>query len=118
MQTTQQLLKCKPVRLQNWESNKNNGRIVIIKSKYENRILKKLFEPFLHSKFIRINLDDLGSEVWINCDGHTSVQEIGEILGGKYGPQIEPIYERLIQFILELKRSKFIRLECPAADKS
>lgn len=113
MQTTQQILNCIPFRLANWEEDKNTEKIVIIKPKFESRISKELLEPFIKSKVFRIKLDDLGTEVWKNCDGNTTVGEIGKILGKKFGPKIEPIYDRLIKFILELKRSKFIKLECP-----
>jgi len=117
MQTTQQLLKCIPVRLQHWEENDTTGKIVIIKPKFENNLSKKLLEPFLKSKEFRIKLDDLGTAVWKNCDGNTTVEQLGNILGKKFGPEIEPIYDRLIKFILELKRSKFIKLECPAENE-
>jgi hypothetical protein len=117
MQTTQQILMCTPIRLKDWEENKNTGKITIIKPKFEGHFSKKFLEPFFKSKNFRINLDELGTEVWINCDGKTTVEELGNILGKKFGSEIEPIYDLLIKFILELKRSKFIKLECPIGNK-
>ena len=41
-------------------------------------------------------------------------KKIGEILAKKFGPEIEPIYERLGKFLIQMHKEKFIRLDCPS----
>ena len=107
-------MNCIPVRLFNSEINSETGKTVIIRPKYNSQLGKKLLEPFLKKKDFRINLDELGTKTWENCDGKNSVDEIGKILGATFGPEIEPIYERLTKFLIQLHKEKFIRLDCPS----
>lgn len=58
----------------------------------------------LHGKHRRLKLDELGAFVWALCDGKKNIREIGEAVKEVYGKAAEPIYERLIYFILELKK--------------
>lgn len=114
LHTVNDLLPCVPVRKMEWEVNEETGRVVILRPKFIHPLARKLFEPFFSSKYFKIKLDDLGTVVWQNCDGNTTVRRIGEILGETFGPDIEPIYERLGKFIFQLQREKFIELRCPA----
>jgi len=52
----------------------------------------------------KLKLDELGAFVWALCDGKKNIREIGEAVKEVYGKAAEPIYERLIYFILELKK--------------
>jgi len=113
MNTTTDLMNCYPQRLYTFEENAGNGKVIIVRPKWKLPLAKKLFGRFTKSQNFRIKLDDLGSAVWKNCDGKYSVKEIGEILGKEFGQEIEPIYDRLIKFILQLQRNKFIEINCP-----
>ena len=114
MKTTHEIMKCIPVRLFDSETSPETGKTVIIRPKYGSKLGKTLFEPFLKKKDFRINLDDLGTVTWKNCDGKNSVEEIGKILGAHFGPEIEPIYDRLTKFLIRLHKEKFISLDCPS----
>lgn len=109
-------MSCIPVRLFESEINAQTGKKVIIRPKYNSRIGKMVLEPFLKNKNFRINLDDLGTATWDSCDGKNSVEQIGKILGAQFGPDIEPIYERLTKFLIQLHKEKFIRLDCPHSE--
>ncbi len=115
MKTTENIYGCIPHRLFDWETNPETGQIVIIRPKYNSSIGKMIFEPFLKIKNFKIKLDDLGSVVWENSDGQKNVKEIGEILAAKFGSDIEPIYERLSKFLIQMHKGKFIRLDCPVS---
>lgn len=110
MRTKQKILESKPVRLQQWEVDETTKLVVIYKPKFENAIARKSLLPFFRNKYFTIKLDALGSEVWKHCDGEQTVRQLGIILAKKFGPEIEPIYDRLIQFMVELQRGKFVRL--------
>ncbi|MEJ2054679.1 MAG: PqqD family protein [Calditrichaceae bacterium] len=113
IKTTTQLLQCKPSQTADFDTNPETGLVQIIKPKFKSDWARKMFTPFIKGENFIINLDELGTEVWNNCNGKTTVEEIGEILGKKFGPEIEPIYDRLNKFILQLLRSKFIQVDCP-----
>ncbi len=114
LRTVNDVLPCIPIRKMEWEVNEETGRVVILRPKFMNPVMRTVIEPFFSSKFFKIKLDDLGSVVWKNFDGETTVQRLGEILAETFGKDIEPIYERLANFIFQLQRDKFIELRCPA----
>ncbi|MDL2252867.1 PqqD family protein [Ruminococcaceae bacterium OttesenSCG-928-I18] len=58
--------------------------------------------------YLRVDLDDYGSFVWRCIDGQRDIHEIGNLLLAEYGESIEPVYERLGQFMNLLKNNKFI----------
>lgn len=116
IKTTQQLMACIPIRIADWDTNEETGFIRILKPKFKSNWAKKLFNPLVKGENFIIKLDALGTEVWKNCNGKTTVEEIGKILAIKFGPDIEPIYERLNKFIMQLLRNKFIELKCPESD--
>lgn len=113
IKTTQQLMSCIPFQTAEWDTNEETGLIRILKPKFKSDWAKTLFNPFVKGENFIIKLDELGTEVWKNCNGKNTVEEIGKLLGKKFGPEIEPIYDRLNKFIWQLLRSKFIRLEYP-----
>ncbi len=112
IKTTQQLMSCIPFQTADWDVNKETGLIRIIKPKFKSDWAKKLLNPFVKGENFIIKLDELGTEVWKNCNSINTVEEIGKILGQKFGSEIEPIFDRLNKFIWQLYRSNFIRLEC------
>ena len=107
-------MNCIPNRMFDWEIKEDSGRVVILRPKYKSKTGMLLFGSFLKDKNFKVKLDALGSVVWKNADGKNTVQTIGEILAKEFGPEIEPIYERLTTFLVQLHKEKFIRLDCPA----
>lgn len=113
IKTVHDLLPCKPKRVLEWEEDSETHHIVVLRPKFTNELAQRLFSPFMKSTFFRVKLDALGTLVWQNCDGETSVEEIGKILGKKFGAEIEPIYDRLARFINQMHKGQFIELLCP-----
>lgn len=101
------LLDLKPTRNINWE-NGEGDLIVLLKPKFSNRWLAKLFLPRMKRPHYRIKLDDFGSLVWNCCDGKTTVRQIGASLQKKFGDKVEPVYERLGVFLRQLEENKFV----------
>jgi len=64
-----------------------------------------------HGKHRKLKLDDLGAFVWRLCDGEKTVRDIGEEVRNAYGDSAEPLYERLIYFLLELKKRHLLELK-------
>ncbi|OQX83505.1 MAG: hypothetical protein B6D63_06110 [Candidatus Latescibacteria bacterium 4484_7] len=79
------------------------------KKKFKNKWMKKIFEPRLKTSFLKIKLDEIGSSVWMLCDGEKNIKEIGEILRERFHEKIEPCYERLNLFFKQLEEVKFVQ---------
>ncbi|MBP9122936.1 MAG: PqqD family protein [Ignavibacteriaceae bacterium] len=55
----------------------------------------------------RLDLDEIGSEVWVSIDGKRKVKEVGEKVKEKLGDRIEP-RERLVKFVSMMYHNKII----------
>jgi len=66
-----------------WEENAAGEVVIIIRPRNDRliRVLKWLFPP---PKERRIELDQVGSEVWRMCDGSTSVDQLIRRMAKKY----------------------------------
>jgi hypothetical protein len=58
-----------------------------------------------------MELDEIGSEVWLNIDGENSIYDIGRILDGKYGEKCQPVYDRLIMYMRFLNRKNWVSFD-------
>lgn len=85
-----------------------NGNISILIPRFANKILVKLLVPMLKSPYVKVKLDEFGSEVWRQIDGKKNVQEIADILKIKFGEKIEPVEERLTNYLTQIHRYSFI----------
>ena len=81
-----------------YEVDKN--RRVTILEKQDHKI-QKFFRRlrFKIPMYKKIMLDEYSSEVFMQIDGIKTVKEIGEILEGRFGEKIYPLYERLFIFL-------------------
>ncbi|BAD85969.1 hypothetical protein, conserved [Thermococcus kodakarensis KOD1] len=62
----------------------------------------------LHGDYRRIELDEVGAYIWELCDGRRTVREIGKALKTRFGDEVEPLYERLLVFLLNLHKRYLI----------
>jgi Coenzyme PQQ synthesis protein D (PqqD). len=86
----------------------DNGLVTVLLPKFENKILKSIFISKNKPQFIRIKLDEFGSEVWLLLDGGKKVEYIAKCLVEKFGDRIQPVNERLTSFLTQLYLQKFI----------
>ena len=101
------LLELVPSRTVDFELRESN-LVTILAPRFKNGIFKKLFQPRLKKPFLKVDLDEIGSEVWLLCDGKRNIREIGERLKEKFAERIEPCYERLSIFFKQLENARFI----------
>lgn len=90
-----------------WKAKDELVQLVVYKNSILDKITRKLF--FTPEKFI-IDLDTLGSFVWKNIDGQKNIYEISKQVKDTFGEDAEPLYDRLIQFMIILKNNNFIKL--------
>ena len=86
----------------------SEGLVNILIPRFTNKILANLFMPRLKAPYIKMNLDEFGSEAWLQIDGVKKVDEIAKNLFDKFGEKIDPVEERLTKFLTQLYNYKFI----------
>jgi hypothetical protein len=85
-----------------------SGIVTVLMPRFRNRLMKRLFDPRGKNPHIRIKLDDIGSEVWLLCDGARNVGEIAGLMKEKFKERIEPCYDRIGVFFRQLESARFI----------
>ena len=71
--------------------------------------LRKIFARYLLSKvYITMETDEIGSKIWLLCDGSRSVKEIAEAITGEYDVDIETAFRDCRDFIQELETNKMV----------
>jgi hypothetical protein len=98
-----------PERSMNWEINPETNLVVIKKPKFKNPYLKKYLLPKLKNPNYAVKLDKIGSFVWRHIDGKSSFGDIAIKMFEEFGELIEPVNDRLGQFINSLRRYEFIQ---------
>lgn len=96
-----------PIKLHTEEIDEKD-LVTVIVPKFRNEIAKKFIVPKLKSADFRINLDKLGSAVWVNMDGHNKVSNIINNVSKKFGNEIQQAEERVTKFIFQLYDQKLI----------
>lgn len=91
-----------------WEINPDTNFVIIKKSKFKSPLLKKYLLPRLKQPEYSVKLDEIGSFVWQIIDGNLSFGEIALKMSEKFGKSIEPVNDRLGQFINSLRQYDFI----------
>jgi hypothetical protein len=103
------LLELKPKRNVEWEE-RDGRRVVLHAPRFRGAFLGKWLVPLLPRPTFRISLDAFGSFVWLRCDGNTSVADIGNALRAEFGPDVEPLYERIAAFLRKLEREDLLSI--------
>ncbi|MFA6468192.1 MAG: PqqD family protein [Bacteroidota bacterium] len=99
-----------PLRLAKWETTEE-GKVVVLVPKFKHPLLVKWVMPVLAKPYFRIKLDDIGSTIWMQCDGKTPVSAIAGALKSKFGEAVEPVEARIHSFLNHLDRGDLLQLE-------
>jgi hypothetical protein len=83
-------------------------RVVLLAPRFRLRWLRRIFEPRMKNPFVRVRLDEVGSAVWLACDGKTNVGRIASLLRDRFGEKIEPCHDRLAMFLHGLERGRLL----------
>ncbi len=106
-QTKINLLHLIPIQNTKCEINED-GLVVLFKPKFANSLLVKYLLPRMKQPYYRIKLDDIGSFFWLKCDGTRTVKEIAELHKKKFEDKVEPLYDRIAQFLTSLEKNRLI----------
>jgi len=91
-----------------WETKK--GKVVLI-FHHTKRVEK--FARWLVNKptVSDVELDNLGSKVWMSIDGKNTVYDIGVILEQTFGEKCSPTYDRLTMYLRYLVKKGWISFD-------
>lgn len=102
------LLELMPVRTVDWIKDEE-GKIILLKPKYKSPFLKKHLLPRMKKPNFKVNLDEIGSYLWILIDGEKNVDQIAHLFKKQFGERVEPLYDRLSKFLMNLEKNHFIK---------
>jgi len=87
------------------------GIISLVLPRFKIKWIRKMSAKLGRSEFVKIHLDERGSQTWQLIDGKRTVQEIGSHLEKDGEESDQQFYERLSLFIGTLKRNGWLRLQ-------
>jgi len=99
-------LEATPIRQCEYETAEN-GAVTLVIPKFRN----EKFNNFMlgpRKRFFRIALDELGSHVWLQIDGHTKVAGICSKVYEICGDKIMPVEQRVTKFLTMLYEARYI----------
>lgn len=88
-----------------YEVRKGNVYLIFIHDKPLEKVLRWLVKKPYKSE---VQLDIIGSEVWLLIDGKSNIHDIGRMLFKKFGDDCYPIYDRLILYLKYLNKKGWI----------
>lgn len=97
-----------PIRNFEWHVSEETKKVVVERPKFDNTILKKYLLPYFKKQNFDVKLDDFGSFVWQQIDGEKNIYEIALELEKEFGEKVNPVYDRLSQFIKHLYQQRFV----------
>jgi len=99
-------LELTPVKIQEFETGEN-GIITVLIPRFKWGVVHNYMVKNGRDPNFRLDLDEIGSEVWVSIDGKRKVKEVGEKVKEKLGDRIEP-RERLVKFVSMMYHNKII----------
>ena len=99
-----------PEKKENVNSRKEEKTITLIikRKKWVDKLFQKIFNT---PKKTTLELDQLGSFVWKQCDGKKTIGDIAYKLKNNFPEEASPVEGRLITFIKILKNNGLIKLK-------
>lgn len=91
-----------------WEVRKGKVYLIFNHDKAIERLARWLVKK---PNISDMELDEMGSSVWLMIDDKKSVYDIGQELIRRFGEKCEPAYERLILYLRYLNRRGWIAFE-------
>lgn len=91
-----------------WHEEDN---IVVIDMKHTG-LFDKAAQKFWHRPSVsHIKLDEFGSFVWKSIDGKRDIEQIAKLLKEEFGDDVEPLYDRLVEYLKILYNNGFIKYD-------
>ena len=103
------MLQSRPARNEavDWEKN-DDGEVQITITRQNSWKIRMLSKIVYIPKKRRITLDELGTEVWVLCDGKTTVARMIEALSEKYQLNRKEAEISLLTYLKTLGQKRFV----------
>ncbi len=88
----------------------NEGKITVLFKKEKLNFFEKLFSSGWGNKPQKIDLDEIGSFIWLLCDGTKTVEDIIKMAKNEFSDKIEPADQRVPLFINQMANTKLVQL--------
>lgn len=86
----------------------DSGKVTLLVPRYQSKLSKKLLGRITDKKFVRVDLDEIGSKAWQLIDGSRSVGEITRLVQDDM--EMEQADARMQLFIRALSARKYVDL--------
>lgn len=92
----------------NYEIDQKGNVTIFVENKgLFNRALQILIKK---PKVSQIHLDEMGNFIWPLIDGKRTIYDIAQLVKNEFGEKAEPLYNRLVTYMVNLENYKFIVL--------
>ena len=88
----------------------HDSMITVNYKKEKLTFIEKLFFKKQSAKPHKIDLDEIGSFIWLLCDGEKNVDEITKLAKHHFLDKIEPAKDRVELFINQMHKNKLVSL--------
>lgn len=85
-----------------------NGNIILLRPKVISPFWRRVLPKRWQKAVFRIKLDAIGSAVWQKFDGVKNAGTIATELQQELGEKIQPVEQRLSQFLIMLQKANLI----------
>ena len=99
-----------PRKLVTHEDSPEDDRAILLIPRFRRGLLAKYIQPRLKKPYHKVRLDEVGTFVWRQIDGVSTVDNISIAMKHHFGEKVEPVVDRLVQFLSTMFRHKFIEL--------
>ncbi|MFC1610336.1 PqqD family protein [Myxococcota bacterium] len=97
-----------PQRVCEWLEEEQ--QVALLVPRFGRSRVGRTLERWTRASPYRVHLDEIGTFVWRRCDGQTRVSDIAGAMQEEFGDEIEPVEERLVQFLQQLLRGRFVSM--------
>lgn len=87
-----------------------DGKVSVQIPRFRSRLMA-WYQRRLKRPHLELQLDEIGSAVWLACDGQRNVAQIGDSLRQRFGERVEPVWDRLALFVQHMCKGELIVLE-------
>jgi hypothetical protein len=108
------LLACRARRTAEHEVDPK-GCVIVLQPRFSWKPLQRLMVRWKRP-YLRVKLDELGSFVWLRCEGVATVSEIVVCIEEAFGDKVPNVRDRTLRFVRMLARSQLVMLERPCQD--
>ncbi|MBP3385103.1 MAG: PqqD family protein [Firmicutes bacterium] len=108
------LLDCTPLREPEWTWTENEKGLITlhkVHTSFTDRLIHTVTKKPLRQT--HIDLEEFGTFLWKNMDGRKTLRELAELLHEEFGEKVEPLYPRLNQYVVTMKKNNLIFWHLP-----